>query len=120
MNLFKEFFTQIARIKSKNSISTIDTLIAMYSKCFEYYDQQQDPIKYYFLEKIQYTLSQDHTIEHITRNSNRTQTTRVSISKLDPELLNTSIRSKQTNNPQNQFSISTQSRHTQLTIKYIT
>ncbi|CAK86089.1 unnamed protein product (macronuclear) [Paramecium tetraurelia] len=96
MNLSREFFTQIARIESKNSISTIDTLIAMYSKCVEFYDQHQDPIKYYFLEKIQYTLSQDHTIEHITRNSNRAATTRVSISKLDPEILNTSIRSKQT------------------------
>ena len=39
MNHTREFFVSLARLEYKNCLNTIDSLIAMYSKCVEYYDQ---------------------------------------------------------------------------------
>lgn len=39
MNHTREFFVSLARMEYKNCLNTIDSLIAMYSKCVEYYDQ---------------------------------------------------------------------------------
>jgi hypothetical protein len=47
------------------SISTIDKLINMYTQCVELYDSTLDPIKAYFMEKIQNTFSLDKTIKNL-------------------------------------------------------
>ena len=44
-------------IKKILTTSIINQLVNLYGKCVEYYDTIKDPIKIYFLEKIQITLS---------------------------------------------------------------
>lgn len=43
-------------------MKTLDLLVGKYKLCVEYYDQLLDPIKFYFLEKIQQVLSEENTI----------------------------------------------------------
>lgn len=52
----KAFFYSLSDNENKlfnnKSYELIDTVINMYEKCIEWYDSKQDPIKFYFMEKI--------------------------------------------------------------------
>ncbi|KAM3140977.1 hypothetical protein pb186bvf_006988 [Paramecium bursaria] len=61
--LSKSFYQSLSAIEQKfetaqvKPLSMIDQLVGMYQDCVQAYDAIQDPIKYYFVDKIKYILS---------------------------------------------------------------
>ncbi|KAM3144543.1 hypothetical protein pb186bvf_003412 [Paramecium bursaria] len=73
MKLTKDFFMNIIQQENlflsakEYSFKQIDKLVNMYSMCVEHYDQQQDPIKFYFIDKIQQTLAHDKILREFAK-----------------------------------------------------
>ncbi|CAK74590.1 unnamed protein product (macronuclear) [Paramecium tetraurelia] len=70
----KQFYYSLLRqeqlIQTKPEIDIVNQAVQMYRKCVEYFDSLQDPIKYYFLEKIQTALSETKTLMLIMNTKN--------------------------------------------------
>ncbi|CAD8088394.1 unnamed protein product [Paramecium sonneborni] len=70
----KQFYYNLLRqeqlIQTKPEIDIVNQAVQMYRKCVEYFDSLQDPIKYYFLEKIQTALSETKTLMLIINTKN--------------------------------------------------
>lgn len=43
-------------------MNIVNDVLARYRQCVEYFDSISDPVKYYFMEKIQYVLADQKTI----------------------------------------------------------
>ena len=50
------------------SLNTIQELIKIYSDLIEYYEYKNDPMKTYFMEKIQIVLSNKDTLKLLDNN----------------------------------------------------
>ncbi|CAD8075062.1 unnamed protein product [Paramecium sonneborni] len=70
----KQFYYNLLRqeylLQTKPEIDIVNQAVQMYRKCVEYFDSLQDPIKYYFLEKIQTALSETKTLRLIINTKN--------------------------------------------------
>jgi len=68
--LTSKFWNDLTRLeeelKQKTfTFTTIDELVQLYAKAIEFYDSMKDPIKVYFMEKIQITLSSKESLRLI-------------------------------------------------------
>eukprot|EP01016_Furgasonia_blochmanni_P006673 TRINITY_DN12682_c0_g6_i1.p1 TRINITY_DN12682_c0_g6~~TRINITY_DN12682_c0_g6_i1.p1 ORF type:complete len:422 (+),score=44.16 TRINITY_DN12682_c0_g6_i1:102-1268(+) len=73
------FFNRLLRLEEKlfrrtYTLETISDLVTLYSQAVEYYDAKKDPSKQYYLEKIQFTLTNEEIfrvlLSNIRKNSN--------------------------------------------------
>ncbi|CAD8161450.1 unnamed protein product [Paramecium octaurelia] len=89
-------------------LDAVQQALAMYRKCVEYFDNIQDPIKYYFLDKIQQALSETKTLMLIINSKSELESSktispvkRTSMSDLpspqlsDQQVMDKKLRSKQ-------------------------
>ncbi|CAD8125954.1 unnamed protein product [Paramecium sonneborni] len=94
----KQFYYNLIAIEKtiikEPQLDTVQQALAMYRKCVEYFDNIQDPIKYYFLDKIQNALSETKTLMLIMNSKSEVESSktispikRSSISDLPPPLL---------------------------------
>ncbi|KAL4446592.1 hypothetical protein ABPG74_005530 [Tetrahymena malaccensis] len=49
----------------------VENLISLYAQCVEFYDSVKDPIKFYFLEKMQIILCHEQTLKEIVTPKNK-------------------------------------------------
>ncbi|KAL4496190.1 hypothetical protein ABPG72_012927 [Tetrahymena utriculariae] len=49
----------------------VENLISLYAQCVEFYDSLKDPIKFYFLEKMQIILCHEQTLKEIVTPKNK-------------------------------------------------
>ncbi|EAR89332.2 hypothetical protein TTHERM_00372490 (macronuclear) [Tetrahymena thermophila SB210] len=49
----------------------VENLISLYAQCVEFYDSIKDPIKFYFLEKMQIILCHEQTLKEIVTPKNK-------------------------------------------------
>ena len=56
-------------INGKYTLKTIQDLVSIYTSLIEYYDGIKDPIKTYFMEKIQILLSNKNTLEVLEKTN---------------------------------------------------